>query len=272
MNDILKDMLLITSNQSFLLAKEMHGLALYFIMPGFLIALVIEYFNEWDFLGVIKKLVIILLFLGFYPPIHQKAVDLSLSSAGQILKKISPRNLFVKKWVEAKVDTKEKSNWNFLEKFAIPNLNDILGTALFIFSKIFLWLLKLIYSTVFHLTSVFIPIAGVLSFIPITNRAANGIVLSTIWCVILPFVVVGILALVGNSVSESALRGEMALLKVENLVWLFGITFILLLSPVITLMLIRGDGLASAGSNIGSMFSEQGMKLVRFIPQLKGRF
>lgn len=271
MNDFLKDMLLVSSSESVLLAKEMSILALYFIMPAFLIALVIEYFNDWDFLGIIKKLILILLFLGFYPPIHQRAVDLSLNSAGQILKKISPKNLFIKKWLDTKVQTKEKADWNFLDKFAIPNLNDILGTSLFVFSKIFLWLLKLIYSTVFHLTAVFIPIAGILSFIPISNRAANGIMLSTIWCVALPFVVVGILALVGNSVSESALGGEMALLKMENIVWLFGITFLLLLSPLITLMLIRGDGLANAGSSIGSMFSEQGMRLARFIPIIKRR-
>ncbi len=163
--NILKEMLLIEEPSVFRLYQEMMNIAGYFVAPVFTIALLLEYFGDMDFGGVVKKLLLITIFMGAFYQFHSKAVELSLESASYTLKKVSPRNLFVKKWYHTKVKTKEKKEWNFIQSLAIPNLNDLLATAFFLLSKIFIWLLKLIYSSVFHLTYVFSGITAILYFL-----------------------------------------------------------------------------------------------------------
>ena len=136
--NILKEMLLIEDASVFKLYNEMKNLAGYFIAPLFTIALILEYFGDMNFGMVVKKLVVIAVFMGAFYQFHTTAVDLSLESASYTLKKVSPRNLFVKKWFEIKVRTKQDKGWSFLEKFAVPNLNDLLATAFFLLAKVFL--------------------------------------------------------------------------------------------------------------------------------------
>ncbi|PIP96082.1 MAG: hypothetical protein COW78_02875 [Bdellovibrio sp. CG22_combo_CG10-13_8_21_14_all_39_27] len=84
----------------------------------------------------------------------------------------------------------------------------------------------------------------------------------------MPFVIVAILALVGNSIEEKVLSGEILFAKIDTIIWLFGITLLLLMSPVIAFGLIRGDGIHSFGSKMGSMVVASGMKAMSFYPLL----
>ncbi|MEI8348016.1 MAG: hypothetical protein WCG27_11155, partial [Pseudomonadota bacterium] len=202
---------------------------------------------------VVKKLLLIAIFMGIFQGIHIKATDLALETASETLKKVSPRNFFIKKWYEPKVRTASKSNWGFIDKFAIPNLNDLLATAFYLLAKVSLWLLKLIYSTVYHLTYIFSGITAILYFFELTSGGIKGTIRSAVWCMILPFVIAAILALVGNTIDERALKGDLAIADIETIIWLFGICLILLLAPMITFVLIRSEGIAGAGAQIGNM-------------------
>ena len=142
--NILQEMLLIEEPSVFRLYKEMTSIATYFIAPVFTIALILEYFGEMDFGKVIMKLLLITVFIGAFYQFHTTATELALDNASYTLKKVSPRNLFVKKWTSVKVRTKEKKEWNFIQSLVVPNLNDLLATAFFLLAKIFIWLLKLI--------------------------------------------------------------------------------------------------------------------------------
>ena len=55
----------------------------------------------------------------------------------------------------------------------------------------------------------------------------------------MPFVIVAILALVGNSIDESAISGEFVLAKMDTIIWLFGVTLLLLISPMITYAMVK---------------------------------
>lgn len=266
--NILKEMLLIEEPSVFRLYQEMMNIAGYFVAPVFTIALLLEYFGDMDFGGVVKKLLLITIFMGAFYQFHSKAVELSLESASYTLKKVSPRNLFVKKWYHTKVKTKEKKEWNFIQSLAIPNLNDLLATAFFLLSKVFIWLLKLIYSSVYHLTYVFSGITAILFFLGWTKDALKGTVQASLWCMTLPFVIVAILALVGNSIDETALGGELLVAKVDTIIWLFGVTLLLLISPLITFGLVKGDGIHSFGSKMGSMVVSSGLKAMTLTPFL----
>lgn len=264
--NLLKEMLLIEEPSVFKLYQEMMGIAGYFVAPVFTIALLLEYFGEMNFGGVVKKLLLVILFMGAFYEFHTKAVEVSLDSATYTLKRVSPRNLFVKRWFQTKVRTTEKRDWNFIQSLAIPNLNDLLATAFFLLAKVFIWLLKLIYSSVYHLTYVFSGITAILFMLGWTKDALKGTVQASLWCMAMPFVIVAILALVGNSIDEKALGGELLVAKIDSIIWLFGVTLLLLISPVISYGMIKGDGIHSFGSKMGAMVVSSGMKAMTMTP------
>jgi hypothetical protein len=267
--NILQQMLLIEEKSIFKLYQELMSVTSMLIFPMFLIGLILEYFGELNFVGVIKKLLIVTLFVNFFYGFHTKAVDLSLKIASETLSKVSPRNMFVQKWTRLKVNTPKSENWNILQKILVPNLNDLVATSFYVFSKVFIWLLKLIYSSVYHLTYVFAGITAVLYFLGWTKDALKGTVQASLWCMLMPFVVVAILALVGNSFSDYAQDGSIILTKIESIIWLFGVTLLLTITPVITYGMIRGEGIHSFGSKMGAMVTSAGMKTMMLYPLLQ---
>lgn len=271
MNNIVREMLLIEEPSVLRLYKEMVQISGYFVGPLFIISLILEFLGNLDFGGVVKRLLIVMVVLTSFQTIHTKAVEISLDTASVTLKKVSPNNLFVKKWYEGKIKTKEKKGWGYLESFAIPNLNDLLATAFFLLAKVFTWLLKLIYSSVYHLTYIFSGITALLYFFGWTNRSLIGTFQSSLWCIILPFVIVAILAMVGNSINQRAINGDLAIADIETILWLFGVTLILLLTPVITWAMVKGDGVAGAGSKMGSIAVSSGMKAIYMLPMIYSR-
>lgn len=264
----IKEMLLIEEPTIQILKDEMMTISYWFVLPSFVIALCLEYFGDLKFGDVIKKLILILAFMSVFYSLHSQGVDLSFKASEEILKKVSPRNIFLKSWTETKVRTNEDASWNFIQKFSIPNINDLLGTSLFVLSKAFIWILKLIYSTVYHLTYVFAPLTAILYFFPITRSSIAGTIQSSLWCIFMPIVLVSILAIVGNSIQSPAKEGTLAILSIDHIVWIFGVTLLMLMTPVLTIGLLRGGGVALSGSAIGAMMTNSAMKVFRAAPKV----
>ncbi len=264
-------MLLIDEPTILVIKNAMAKISYWFVLPSFIIALCWEYFNEFKFGEVIKKLILVLAFMGVFYPIHKEGVELSLQSSGELLKEISPNNLFLKKWTDIKVRTKEDkmsnaTGWGTIERFIVPNLNDLIGTFFFLLSKLLIWILKLIYSTVYHLTYVFAPLSAILYFFPIANASLRGTLISSLWCMILPFVLVAILAIVGNSFQSNAMNGEIVISSMDQILWLFGITLLIAATPVFTLGLLKGSGMAMAGTATTILMSSAATKVATAMP------
>jgi hypothetical protein len=270
MINVLKDMLLIDDPSVFRLYQELIKICNYFIAPVFTIALLLEYFGEMNFAGAVKKLFLVVVFMGAFYGFHTAGTRIALDSANQTLKRVSPTNLFVKRWTQAKVKTKKHKGWDSLKSILIPNLNDLIGTAFFLLAKLFIWLLKLIYSSVYHLTYVFAGVTGILYFLGWTKDALKGTIQASLWCMIMPFVIVAILSLVGNSIEATALNGDLVIAKIDTIIWLFGVTLLLLITPLITYGMIRGDGIHSFGSKMGAMVVSSGLKAMAFYPMIAG--
>lgn len=270
MNLAIKEMLLIEETTVSILRDELLNVSKWFLIPSFGFALVLEFFGELQFTEVIKKLILIMVFMGAFYSIHKSGVDLSFKASEEILKKVSPQNIFLRKWTEVKVKTKEDTSWNLLQKFAIPNVNDLVGTTLFLMSKVFIWILKLIYSTVYHLTYIFAPISAILYFFPITKGSIAGTIQSSLWCMLMPIVLVSIFAIVGNSIQVPAQNGDLSIISIDHILWLFGVTLLLLMTPVLTIGLLRGAGVALSGSAIGMMMTNSAMKVLRSAPMVAG--
>lgn len=266
--NFLKDMLLIQDPSVFKLYKEMMEIAGLFLAPVFTVALILEFFGDMRFGEVLKKLILISVFMSSFYGFHSKSVDISLDTASKTLNRINHNNFFIKKWFDVKVRTKKKDTWSLLDSIAIPNLNDLVATGLFVISKVFIWLLKLIYSSVYHLTYVFAGITAILYFLGWTKDALKGTIQASLWCMLMPFVIVAILSLVGNSFSEKAISGELAFNGIDKIVWLFGVTLLLLISPLITYGMIKGEGIHSAGAKMGSLVVSSGTQLLASMPFL----
>jgi hypothetical protein len=270
---IIKSMLLLDEPNLSGLRHGIENSAKAFLAVSFIGALSWEFLTEMKFMGVVKNLVLALVFMGCFYEFHTKAVDLSFKASEELLREVSPRNIFLRKWAEVKVKTSEttdgSSKFNFIEKFAIPNLNDLLGTALFLLSKICILILKLIYTTVYHFTYIFAPITAILSFIPTSKNSMAGTVTSSLWCILLPFVLVVFLAMVGNSIQIPAENGQLAISSMDQLIWIFGITLLMLLVPSFTFMLIKGS-VASTADAIGVKMTGIGAKALISLPLVYG--
>jgi hypothetical protein len=269
---MISEMLLIANPSIGDLYKEFIEIAHYFVVPVFLISVILEFLGELNFGESLKKLLIVTLFLNFFYGFHQSGVEIAMESADALLKRVTPHNFILKKWNESKLKTKSETKDGIFSNFVIPNVNDFLATAFFVFSKIFLWLLKLIYSSVYHLTYLFSGFTAVLYFLGWTKDALKGTVQASIWCFAMPFVIVAILALVGNTLEVEATRGDILLGHIDALVWLFGITMLLMFSPMITYGLIRGDGAHSVAGKLGAWASVGGFKVWHMSRELGKNF
>ena len=260
-SSFIKDILLIQDKSIVLLHRELLSFCGYFVAPFFTVALVLEYLGAMDFGDVVKRLLIAVLVMSSFFYFHKTASDASLDFASDTLKKVSPRNLFMKKWSEKKVRTKLPSGWDYVWLGnSQDNINDLFGTALFLMSKILFIVLKLIYSTVYHLNYVFSGYTALCFFFKWTQGALRGTFLSLGWCVLQPFVLVAILCIVGNSFDQSSLKGEVVGSGVDHMVWLFGVSLLIVATPIITYTLISGGGVQGAGAKLSELVVGAGLK------------
>ncbi len=240
-----------------------------FLSVAFVSALGWELATEMKFMGVVKNLVLALVFMGFFYQFHTKAVEVSFKASEELLREVSPRNIFLKKWNEVKVKNLDNSSGSFIDKIVVPNLNDLLGTALFLLSKVCILILKLIYTTVYYFTFILAPVTAVLSFIPTSKGSMAGTITSSLWCILLPFVLAIFLALVGNTVQMPAENGQLAISSMDHLIWIFGITLLMLLTPSFTYSLIKGS-VASTADAVGVKMTGVGAKALVSLPILYG--
>ena len=266
--NLVQEMLLITDPSIVRLYEELTKICAIFIPSMFVLAIVIEFFGEMRFGEVIKRLVIITLFLGSFYSLHTKAVELSMDTAYKTLKKVSPNNIFIKKWYEVKVETTTKDDWGWIKKFAVPNLNDLVATTLFVTCKVCIWLLQLIYSTVYHFTYVFAGFTAVLYFFKWTDKGLVGTIQSSLWCIVMPFVLVAVLAMVGNTLKSMAKEGA----SIKTIVWLFGVCMTLLITPAIAWGMVKGSGIASSAGQMGQVAMLGMFSLGKVYPLMKQQY
>lgn len=252
-SEFLRNLLLIEEPSVFRLYQEMTQISMLLIGPLFFLAVIFEFLGEMQFFEVLKKLFLISIFITFFYQLHTKAVDVSLRTASETLTRVSPDNIFTKRWTEGRIKTPKDESWSWAKSFALPNVNEMIGTTLFVLAQVLLWILKLIYSTVYHLTYVFSGITAVLYFLGWTKDALKGTVQASIWCVLLPFVVIAILALVGNTLNDNVQETGLAVGSIDSLIWLFGITLLLITTPFMTLGMVKGDGVHAFGAKVATL-------------------
>jgi hypothetical protein len=253
---LLKDLLFISNPKVLGLCDYLNQSALLFILPAFYIGIISEFFTNFDFKSVAKRAVIAFLAIRLLTPIHIEAVDTSLKVSSELIKKYSPQNKFLTAYETAKGDNLEagkKGVWKKLTSIVKILVDDPIIMIIFLFSYIAFFLLTQIYSLTYHLTIAMIGLCAVLSILPITSRSLVGAVRSSLWCIIMPFVVAIILCLIGDSDAFFKTYSGGIVQNLESLIQLLIMTIILLLSPMITTKIMSESGVSHVADSIGQM-------------------
>jgi hypothetical protein len=253
---LLRDLLFISNPKVLGLSHYLNQTALMFILPAFYIGLIAEYFNNFDFSGVSKRAVIAFLAIRLLTPLHVEAVDQSLKVSSELLKRYSPQNKFLTAYQQAKgesIETGKKGVWGKLTSIVKMLVDDPIVMIIFLLSYIAFFLLTQLYSLTYHLTIAMIGLCAVLSILPITSGSLKGAVKSSLWCILMPFVVAIILCLIGDSDAFFKTYSGGIVQNLESLIQLFIMTIILLLAPMITSKLMSESGVSQMAENLGQM-------------------
>jgi hypothetical protein len=257
---LLKDLLFISNPKVLGLSEYLNKTALLFIMPAFFIGIITEFFTNFDFKSVAKRAVIAFLAIKLLTPIHIEAVDTSLKVSSELIKKYSPQNKFLTAYQTAKGDTQDvgaitekKGVWSKLTSIVKMLVNDPIVMIIFLLSYIAFFLLTQLYSLTYHLTIAMIGLCAVLSVLPITSRSLVGAVKSSLWCILMPFVVAIILCLIGDSDAFFKTYSGGIVQNLESLIQLFIMTIILLLAPMITSKIMSESGVSHVAESLGQM-------------------
>ncbi len=256
----MEEILLINEPSIEKLFTELKSISRLLIFPAFGIALIKEYLSNFDFIGVLKALIISVLFLSYFPKFHQEAVKMSLKTSTELLNKISPNNKFFG------VAKSEKENKNLFETL-LGGFEDLVANFFYFLSRIFSFLLKLIYSSVFHLTYVFSGLSAVF-YLAGFKGSINGMIRSSVWCMTLPFILICIIAIIGNAINfseTSALNG------IEKILWLFGVNLLMLIAPAFTFSLIKDSNISASGTSFSSLNLKGGSNTYKWTPRAMGK-
>lgn len=251
---LLKNLLLTENPRIIGLSEYLNQVALLFIVPAFYVGMIIEYFTNFDFQGVAKRAFIAFLAIKLLMPIHIQMVDQSLSVSSTLLSKYSSGNKFLTAYQNASVVTdSSKGIWDRLKGIVAIVTDDSIVVSIFLFSYGAFFLLTQLYGLIYHLTLSFIGLCAVLSIFPITSKSLKGAVYSSLWCVVMPFVVMIVLSLVGDS--DAFLKDYTGgiVQNIESLIQLLVMMILLLMTPFLTSKIMNGTGLNSVADNIGQM-------------------
>ncbi len=255
-SSMLKDLLLITNPKVLGLSEYLNQAALLFVMPAFYIGIIVEYFTNFDFKSVVKRSVIAFLAIKLLVPIHVAAVDTSLKVSSELLSKYSSQNKFLMAYQNAKSEPAAGAKsgvWSKLTSIVKMVVDDPIVMIIFILSYVAFFLLTQLYSLIYHLTIAMCGLCAVLSILPITSRSLNGAVKTSLWCIIMPFVVTIVLALIGDSDAFFKTYSGGIVQNLESLIQLLVMTIILLLTPLITSKVMSESGMSGIAENIGQM-------------------
>ncbi len=253
---MLKDLLLITNPKVLGLSNYLNQSALLFLLPAFYIGMCVEYFTNFDFKSVAKRSIIAFLAIKLLVPIHIEGVDTSLKISSELISRYSPENKFLSAYQNAKSETVDGAKagvWSKLTSIVKMVVDDPIVMIIFLLSYVAFFLLTQLYSLIYHLGIALFGLCAVLSIFPITSKSLVGAVKTSLWCMIMPFVVAIVLALIGDSDAFFKTYSGGIVQNLESLIQLLVMTIILLLTPLITTKIMNDSGVSGIADNIGQM-------------------
>lgn len=279
MNSSIYDLLMITS---FDLDKLIEEYRLFFLalLPGmFILACLAEYFDRMNAFELVKRAFISVLILTSVTSFYKVSIKYSIDAANEKFNQQKQANILLMDMFEAgkyldKIAKQDNGKFfknssmidgglKFLKyHFFSSFVNDGFTISVYFISQLCFILLKVVYSLVYYLGYGLIGIPCMVYLFPSMGNVLRGGILSFLWCLVVPHVLVFILSMIGSEINTGYQAGQVIGGSASGTVLLFILTLFIAFTPFITMMLINGSGIAQAGGIIALL----GGNFIRSLP------
>lgn len=280
MNSVMKDLLLV---QSFDLANLIEEYRLFFIglLPSvFILAVLIEYLDRLEPFTLVKRAFISVLILTTVTTVYHKSIVASMETADDILREQKQGNILlmdmfdgIEHWDKLHTDKKKEfyKNKNALRgtlaflkyHFFDSFVNDGFTVTIYFISKICFLILKVVYSLVYYLGYGLIGIPCLIFLFPSMGNVLRGAILSFLWCLVVPHILVFIISMIGAEINKGYVAGQIIGGSMMGTALLFILTLFIAFTPLIGAMILNGSGISQAGGIIASIGANYVMNLPR---------
>lgn len=222
------------------------------ILVFFTLAILFEFFGEWNFGKVFKRLVYCFIVLIVFGPILKTAIDLSFEVSNKILNQCKNTEFCSHYLTLTRSKVQDATLWSetvdLIKNFSSFWLHSLVSL---IFKLAFVFTIQ-IYSLVYSLTIITYPLVCSIGILPVPGEGAFvGIFQSILWLFLSPIVLSIVIVLLA-SVTNVGIgpRGEVGL---EGLLHLMVLSLFSLGSLFLSWALCKGQGVASFGSSLSQM-------------------
>ena len=265
----IKDLLLINSLDLDHMMEKYRTFFLALMPSIFIIATIVEYFDRMEAFELVKRAVISILILSSIPMIYHKAIDFSLEAADEMLKTQKRKNPLLMNMfkmadtLQGLDDTKKgfyqdkgplEGTLSFLKfhLFDAP-VNDIFTKAIFFITTNCFLILKAVYSLVFYLGYGLSGIPCLIYLFPSMGNVFRGGIMSFLWCLVVPHILVFILSIIGHEINRGYVSGQIIGGSMMGTALLFILSIFVAFTPLVATMMLSGSGMAQAGGIIAAM-------------------
>lgn len=253
------------------------------LLPSvFILAIILEYFNKIEPLFLLKRALISILILTTITSIYHKSIDLSLNAADEMLNSQKHKNILLQDMLSSlknwdKLNSSKKSFYkdsgavsgtlSFLKYHLFDSfINDSFIVIVYFLSQLCFLILKLVYSLVYFLGYGLVGIPCLIYLFPNMGNILKGAIITFLWLLTLPHVLVFILSLIGSEINKGYISGEVIGGSIVGTALLLLMSLFIAFTPIITSMILNGSGISHAGGIIATL----GANYVLSIPKSAG--
>jgi hypothetical protein len=219
-----------------------------FLLPVFIISLIIEFFGDMDFKGVVVRLFVALILINFFKPVHFGAKNLGFEVSKSITTHFGGVNKILSGWSRANRNRKLRRSkseigiWEYYKTTVQRFPTDAILTLLWAFNLISLFVIKLLYSLVFHFTYAFIPVTALIAIFPPFKNAVLGPIKALVWVFLVPVLASSLIAIAGDVISPANFKNGYVVYDFKTYLQLFSFSFLLLTVCAMARKIVSGEG------------------------------
>ena len=278
MTSIMRDLLLVESFNLSTLIEEYRLFFLSLLPSVFILAVIIEYFDRLEPFTLVKRAFISILILTTVTSVYESSIASSMDTADQVLNQQKQENILLmdffdgfKHWDSM---TKDKKKELFKDRNALTGalvflkyhlfdsfVNDGFTITIYFITKLCFLILKVVYSLIYYLGYGLIGIPCLIYLFPSMGNVLRGAVLSYLWCLIIPHILVFIISMIGTEINKGYVSGQIIGGSMMGTAFLFILTLFVAFSPLIGAMILNGSGISQAGGIIASIGANYVMNL-----------
>ncbi len=277
---IIKPLLLIESSALTELITQYQEFFLTLLPTVFMVAVVIEYLDRLDPFALLKRTVLSVLILVSATNYYSKTIEASFKVADQTLMEQKEKNIFLMDMLGASsklsaLQHKEKKAFNekhniltnafsfMRHHFFDTFVNDAFTISTFFIAKLCFVILKVVYSAVYYLGIGLIGIPCLIYLLPTMGNVLRGAVLSYLWCLVVPHILVFIISMIGAEINHGYSSGGVIGGSIAGTAFLFVLTLFIAFTPLIGAFILNGSGISQAGGIIATVGANWIMNLPR---------